>query len=192
MKDEIIDWLRDAYAMERSQEGALEKIHGNSDESIACRTSAAMHLTETRQHARIVESLLRSLGADISSFKTGLGVMAEKVKGMTTTLSHDEQIKDLLASYAMESFEIACYSAIVTAAEIANLSQVANACRQIILDEEKMAEIIRKDGVSQLQRFGRKHEYIRACSCYDLNKISLFFHAARSLSCVSHEGDHLE
>jgi ferritin-like metal-binding protein YciE len=145
IKHEITDWLRDAYAMERGQECALEKICANSDESFQCRTAAAMHLTETRQHARIVESLLRSLGEDASSFKTGLGVMAENIKGLGTTLSHEEKIKDLLSDYAMEHFEIACYSAIAAAAEAGGLSQITNACRQIILDEEKMAETIRKE-----------------------------------------------
>lgn len=155
INDEIIDWLRDAYALERSQETALEKIHNNSDESIECRTAAAMHLTETRQHARIVESLLRSLGDDVSSFKTGLGVMTEKIKGLGTTLSPDEEIKDLLSSYAMEHFEIACYSAIAAGAEMAGLSHITNACRQIILDEEKMAEIIRKELPRSVQEYLR-------------------------------------
>lgn len=145
IQTEITDWLRDAYAMERSQEVTLEKLCSNSDMPTECRTSAAMHLTETRQHSRIVESLLRSLGEDISSFKTGLGVMAETIRRLGTTLSHDEQIKDLLGTYAMEQFEIACYSALVTASELAGLSSITNACRQIILDEEKMAESIRRE-----------------------------------------------
>jgi ferritin-like metal-binding protein YciE len=145
IKDEITDWLRDAFAMERSQEIALEKIQNNSDICIECRTAAAMHLTETRQHSRIVESLLRSLGADISSFKTGLGMMTEKIRELETTLSPDRQVKDLFGSYAMEHFEIACYSALAAAAEAAGLSHITNACRQIILDEEKMAETIRKE-----------------------------------------------
>jgi ferritin-like metal-binding protein YciE len=145
IQNEIIDWLRDAYAMERSGETTLERICASGDLPTECRTAAAMHLTETRQHTRIVESLLRSLEADISSLKTGLGVMAESIRSPGTTLSPDAQIKDLLGAYAMEHFEIVCYSAIVTAAEAAELSQIANACRQIILDEEKMAETIRKE-----------------------------------------------
>ena len=143
-KNEIIDWLRDAYAMERSMEVTLEKLSA-ADASFVCRTAAALHLTETRQHVRIVETLLRSLGADISSFKSGFGMMTEAINGPGTTLSHDEQIKDLLSSYAMEHFEIACYSALAAAADAAGYSQIASACRQIILDEEKMAEVIRKE-----------------------------------------------
>jgi len=153
IKDEIIDWLRDAYAMERSQEAALEKIHNNSSESIQCRTAAATHLAESRQHADTVESLLRSLGEDISSFKTGLGVIAEKINGIGTNLSHDEAIKDLLSNYAIEHFEIACYSAIAAAADVAGLSHIANECRQIILEEEKMAEIIRKELPRSVQEY---------------------------------------
>ena len=145
IKDEIIGWLCDAYAMELSQEAALEKICNNSEETIECRTAAAMHLTETRQHSRIMESLARSLGADVFSFKKGLGVMAEKLHGIETMLSHDGQIKDLLGCYATEHFEIACYSALAAAADVAGFSQITNACRQIILDEEKMAETIRKE-----------------------------------------------
>jgi ferritin-like metal-binding protein YciE len=145
IQNEIIDWLRDAYAMERSGETTLEKICANGDLPTECRTAAAMHLTETRQHARIVESLLRSLEADTSSLKTGLGMMAESIRSPGTTLSHDEQMKELFGAYATEHFEIVCYSAIVTAAEEAGLSQITNACRQIILDEEKMAETIRKE-----------------------------------------------
>lgn len=144
VRDEIIGWLRDAYAMERGAEFALEKMSVNG-ESIGCRTAAALHLTETRQHSRDVESMLRSLGADISSFEAGFGMMADRMKGLGTALSHDESIKDLLDGYEMEHFEIACYSALAAAADFAGLSHIADTCRQIILDEERMAEVIRKE-----------------------------------------------
>ena len=83
-KEEIISWLRDAYAMERSQEMALEEMSMSGRHSSECRTSAAMHLTETRQHAQLVESLLRSLGSDTSTFKTSVGMIAETMKGLGT------------------------------------------------------------------------------------------------------------
>ncbi len=49
-------------------------------------------------------------------------------------------VKDLLDAYSMEHFEIACYTALAAAAEKAGLDQVANVCRSIIPDEEKMAD----------------------------------------------------
>jgi ferritin-like metal-binding protein YciE len=142
--DEIIEWLEDAYAMERSMELSLEKMSKNGSLSSECRIAASIHLTETKQHALMVESLLRSLGADTSSFKTGLGIMTETMKDFGAILSHDQQIKELLTCYSMEHLEIVCYQILASAAAIAGLPQVALACRQIMIDEEKMAETIRK------------------------------------------------
>ncbi len=144
-KQEIIDWLRDAYALERSLEVTLEKMSKNGEHTIPCRTAAALHLTETRQHAETVESLLRTLGADPSSFKTGMGIMTEAIQGFGTALSHNEPVKDLLTAYSMEHFEIASYEALAAAAELSGFPHVSNACKQIVLDEEKMAENIRKE-----------------------------------------------
>ena len=143
-KQEIISWLRDAYAMERSQEMALEEMSKSDRHSSECRTAAAMHLTETRQHAQLVESMLRSLGSDTSTFKTSVGMIAETMKGLGTALSHDEPIKDLLATYSIENFEIACYMALAAAADAVGLPQVMNTCNQIVVDEQKMAAHIVK------------------------------------------------
>ena len=89
-----------------------------------------------------LQKLLQELGADTSTVKTGLGMMTEAVKGLTTSLAQDEPVKDLLASYAMEHFEIASYNALAVAAEASGLSEVAETCAEIISDEEAMAEII--------------------------------------------------
>ncbi len=142
--DQIIDWLRDAYAMECSMELILEKISKSDIQSSEYRAAAAIHLMETRQHSRIVRSLLKDLDADISSLKTGLGMAAGTIKHFSASLSRDERIKDLLTGYSMEQFEIACYEALFAAADVAGLPEVMNACQQILSDEEKMAENIRE------------------------------------------------
>jgi len=141
-KDEIIDWLRDAYAMERGLELTLKRISESDKHSEECRRAAGLHLAETEHHAQTVEALLKSLGADTSAVKTSIGLTMETVKGLSTALSHDEQIKDLISSYAMEYFEIACYQALAVAADAAGLPHIVNACKQIIADEDKMAEFI--------------------------------------------------
>jgi ferritin-like metal-binding protein YciE len=139
-KEEVISWLRDAYAMERGLEVTLKKQADSDDYDPEIRQAAEEHLEETRQHARMVERLLKSLGSNTSAIKTGVGMMTETIKVLGTSMSHDEQIKDLLTGYAMEHFEIACYRALSTAAETAGLENVADACDQIIGDEERMAE----------------------------------------------------
>jgi len=141
-REEVVNWLRDAYAMERGLEVTLKKISDSDKHPVEARHAAARHLEETRHHAQTVETLLHSLGSDTSSVKTGLGITTETLKGFTTAMSQDEPIKDAIASYAMEHFEIACYRSLALAAETAGLPEVSTACSQIIMDEEQMAETI--------------------------------------------------
>jgi ferritin-like metal-binding protein YciE len=142
IRDEIVDWLRDAYGMERGLEAALKKQADNEDLSTTTRQRAAAHLEETRRHAEDVKGLLQSLGTDTSALKTGMGMMAQASKGMATKFASDERIKDLLDAYSMEHFEIACYTALAAAANRAGLSQVSEVCRRIITDEERMAQML--------------------------------------------------
>lgn len=142
IKEEIVDWLRDAYAMERGLEQSLEKQAKNADLSTAVRQRAATHLRETREHAEAVRTALQSLGSDTSALKTGVGVITQLTKGLGSAFSSDERIKDLLDAYAMENFEIACYTALAAAAERAGLAQVVEICRRILPDEERMAQAI--------------------------------------------------
>lgn len=139
-KDELIDWLRDAYAMERALEISLKKQSENDELSATLRSQARLHLEETRAHAEAVKACLEKLGTDTSAIKTGMAQMGEAVKGLGTKFAQDERIKDLLAAYASEHFEIACYRALQAAAEVANEPAIVAVCEMIIPDEERMAD----------------------------------------------------
>ena len=139
-REELIDWLRDAYAMERGQEMALKKQTQNDDLEPALRQQMAMHLAETRSHAVAIEGCLRLLGSDTSFFKTAVGAGMAAVQGLSTAFARDERVKDLLAAYTSEHYEIACYQALRTAAELLGEDEVVEMCDSILPDEERMAE----------------------------------------------------
>ena len=139
-RDELIDWLRDAYAMERGLEITLGKQAESEDLSPTLRQQARVHLAETRSHAEAVKACLEKLGSDTSTIKTGMAKTMEIVKGMGTNFARDERVKDLLAAYASEHFEIACYRALHTAATVAGEPAIVAVCESIIPDEENMAE----------------------------------------------------
>lgn len=139
-QDVLIDWLRDAYAMERGLEVTLKKQADNEDLHPDIRAQAAKHLAETQGHAEDVKLCLESLGADTSVIKTGLAEFIETAKGFGTSFAHDERVKDALAAYAAEHFEIACYKALRAAALDIGLTEIATVCDRIIPDEERMAQ----------------------------------------------------
>lgn len=141
-RDEVINWLRDAYAMERGLEVVLKKTSARDIYPNVIRFAAGKHLEETRRHADMVESLLKSLGEDTPALKTGTSIVAHAAAGLGAMMTHDELINDLLVSYAMEQYEIVFYRSLVAAAQIAGLSKVAGACREMIANEDQMAAII--------------------------------------------------
>ncbi|HEX8310417.1 MAG TPA: ferritin-like domain-containing protein [Chthoniobacteraceae bacterium] len=138
-KDELIDWLRDAYAMERGLEITLQKQAANAELNSTIREQARLHLEETKRHAEAVHACLEQLGADTSALKTGLAKMLEIGKGLGTTFASDERVKDLLAAYASEHFEIACYKALRAGALEIGHPEIAAVCDSILPDEERMA-----------------------------------------------------
>lgn len=141
-KEEIVDWLRDAYAMERGLDMVLKKAATRSSYPNVVHFAAGRHLEETKRHADMLATLLQSLGSDTSTVKTGAGIMANAVAGMGTMMAGDELIKDLLVSYAMEHFGIACYRALIVAARKAGLPHVAEVCQKIVSNEEQVAAAI--------------------------------------------------
>lgn len=139
-KDELMDWLRDAYAMERGLEVSLRKMADSEETPFALRERARLHLHQTGEHAEAVKQALEELGSDTSALKTGLAKTMESLKGFGTFFAKDEEIKDILAASAMEHFEIACYRAIRTGASLLGLTSVEMMCDRILFEEEEMAK----------------------------------------------------
>jgi len=141
-RDEVVDWLKDAYAMERGMESSLEKHSRNNELSAEVRDRAMRHAAETSRHAEEIATLLRNLGSETSAIKTGIGAVTQTAKGIGSMFARDERIKDLLDAYSMEHFEIACYTALAAAAEKVGMSEVVQVCNNIIPDEHRMAQAI--------------------------------------------------
>lgn len=144
-KDDLIAWLRDAYAMEKAMELALQKQIDNQKLPMEARELASAHLTETEGHAAAVHACLSQLGADTSLLKTTLAQGMEIAKSVSTMFAGDEHIKDILAAYAAEHFEIACYTALAEAARNLDVRAIVDVCEAILKEEVRMAEQLQKN-----------------------------------------------
>jgi ferritin-like metal-binding protein YciE len=137
--EQIITWLRDAHAMERSMESVLERHIADAAEQPLLRERLERHLVETRQHAQRVEGCLEALNATPSTTKDLAANFLGALQGMSSALFRDEVVKNTLAEYAMEHFEIACYSSLIAAAENAGLIDLAHTCSELLREEAAMA-----------------------------------------------------
>lgn len=139
-QEELIEWLRDTYAMEKAMEIALKKQIDSDDTLQPLRDLFEVHYVETQQHAAAVEGCLKSLGSSTSALKTTFAEAIETMKSISSTFAKDSGVKSMLASYAAEHFEIGCYLALIAGARNLNLPDIAKACEEILADEQRMAD----------------------------------------------------
>jgi ferritin-like metal-binding protein YciE len=138
-QETLIAWLNDAHAMEKSLAPVLENHAKDADLHPEMQVKLQEHLNETKQHAELVAGCIKRLGGSVSTVKSGLGTVMGTVQGMSTGMAKDELVKNALADYAAEHFEIASYRSLIAAAEELGDQQTVGVCQQILRDEEEMA-----------------------------------------------------
>lgn len=98
------------------------------------------HLAETRVHAERVRRCLEELGETPSAIKSIAGGFMGVMQAVSTAVFRDDLLKGIIANYAMEHFEIACYRALRSAANDSGLNDIADMCEEILSEETAMAE----------------------------------------------------
>jgi ferritin-like metal-binding protein YciE len=143
--DQLVAWLDDAYAMESGLVSILEShaSHFSGFDDSARRIQD--HIAETLRHAQRLEQCLHQLGATPSSVKSTLSSLIGGIEGSSTAIFRDQLVKDVLADYASEQFEIACYTALVSLATDLKYPEIARLCRENLQEDQAMADwLLRK------------------------------------------------
>jgi ferritin-like metal-binding protein YciE len=138
-RSEVIGWLNDAYAMERSLEVMLRKQAANEDAHHAIRERARIHLDETEAHAERVAQCLEMLGETPSTIKSVASQVMEFAKGTMSKMASDERVKDFLCAYGAEFFEVACYKALIAGATVAGVEEIVPLLEKNLKEDEAMA-----------------------------------------------------
>lgn len=137
---QIITWLKDAHALEQSLENILQAQIREARDMPEMQQRLEQHLEETRRHRERVTAALAVFGETPSKLKTATAGFMGMMEGMSTAIFRDMLIKNIIADYAMEHFEIACYRALRVAANEAGFTEIATMCEDILKEETAMAE----------------------------------------------------
>ncbi|TPJ83300.1 ferritin-like domain-containing protein [Mesorhizobium sp. B2-5-4] len=136
----MIQWLRDAHAMEEQAEtmlsGQLSRIENYPELSERIR----LHLEETRQQATRLKTCLDGVSEGSSTMKVASGKLTALAQSISGVFAGDEVMKGSLASYTFEHMEIASYTILIAAANVEGETQIVQACEQNLREEEAMAE----------------------------------------------------
>ncbi len=151
--DMLQTWLKDAYAMEQGIVEVLEKQIPQFDDMPEAQAKIRQHIDITKTHADRVRGCVEQLGDDVSHVKAGLSNFLGTVQGISTMMADDKMVKNAMADYAVEHFEIASYMAIVAACREMGQDDIAGICETIIDEEMEMADWLRM----QLPMVVRQH-----------------------------------
>jgi ferritin-like metal-binding protein YciE len=138
-RDTLIAWLRDAQAMEGQAMSLLEHQLARLASYPELSARLEEHLEGTRRQQRELEGCLEELGADTSLLKEGFAKFMGNVMSIGPAASSDEMVKNLLTSYAFESFEIASYKSLAAAAQRAGQARVRQVALSLLTEEQAMA-----------------------------------------------------
>src|SRR5437588_1858042 len=141
MKNELlIAWLNDAYAMEQALIPVLENHAKDAKDDPAARARIELHAEQTRRHAELVKGCIEQVGGSPSTLKSAVGALFGTIHSVSTGMFADETVKNALADYATEHFEIACYRALSEAAQSLDQPHIVQVCGEILRDEQEMAD----------------------------------------------------
>ncbi len=134
--------LRNQHAVENQAIELLERQVGRLENYPAMRERMRMHIEESREQARRLDELLAALDTSASGVKdTAMSFVGNMLAAMHAP-APDEVMKNSLANFAFEHYEIASYASLITLAEAVQHSAALQLLGQSLREEQAMAQWI--------------------------------------------------
>jgi ferritin-like metal-binding protein YciE len=142
LKENLLDWLRDAHAMEQQAEQMLKAQASRIEHYPKIKARIEEHLQETLGQQKLLVGCIERLGGKPSAMKDVMGKVMAFGQAAGGALNSDEIVKGAIAGYVFENLEIATYTALISAAQIVGDTETVRVCEEILPQEEAMAKWI--------------------------------------------------
>lgn len=138
-REHLLDWLRDAHAMEQQAEQMLKAQAARIEHYPELKARIEQHIEETLGQQALLEGCITRLGSSPSRLKDTMGKVAAMGQAIGGMVASDEIVKGSMAGYVFEHMEIASYRTLIAAAEALGDQGTRAACERILAEEEAMA-----------------------------------------------------
>ncbi|TPM29940.1 ferritin-like domain-containing protein [Mesorhizobium sp. B2-3-4] len=150
--------LRNAHAMENQalsiMKPQVERIENYPEVADRLRR----HIQETEGQITRLESVLEGLDEEHSTVKDTALSMLGSVAAMGHSMAGDEIIKNSLANFAFENYEIAAYNSLLVLAEAGGFQDAEEALKQNLSEEEAMADWLKENLGEVTMRYAKLRE----------------------------------
>lgn len=134
------NWLRDAHAMEKQAEVILIAAIRRSENYPPLRTRLEQHLYETRRQLSSLQDIIARNHISRSALQDAMSRVAALGQSIGMMLPGDEVIKVIITAYVFAQFEVACYTALLTAAKRVGDNHAIHALEAMLAEERGMAD----------------------------------------------------
>jgi ferritin-like metal-binding protein YciE len=132
-------WLNYAYAMENAVIEVFELHHKQASEHPTLGVRLESHLDATKRHALAIKGCLERLNQRVSPLKAGTASLIGTLQAVATSLLGDPMLRNLLADYSAQKYQIGVYRALRAVATELGDVETAQVCQEILREEEDMA-----------------------------------------------------
>lgn len=136
----FVTGLRNAHAMENQALSIMTPQVSRIENYPEVAARLEQHIEETNGQIARLDEILAGLGESSSTIKdTALSFMGT-MAALGHTVAPDEILKNSMANFAFENFEIAAYTSLLTLAEAGGETRILSALEQNLAEERAMAE----------------------------------------------------
>jgi ferritin-like metal-binding protein YciE len=139
-KDRLLQWLRDAHAMEEQAITMLSAEARRVDGHPELKARLERHLAESERQRDRLEACIERHNGGASAVKDMAAKMTAMGQAISGLFVGDEVVKLALALHTFEQMEIASYRILIVAAEHAGDMETKRVCEEILAEEEAMAD----------------------------------------------------
>ena len=139
-QENLLNWLRDAHAMEQQAEKMLKAQSERLENYPQLKARIDEHIEETLGQQQLIDECLTRLGGSASTLKDVGGKLMAFGQAVGGSLMSDEVIKGAMAGYVFENMEVASYTVLIAAAKAAGDAETQAACEKILPQEVAMAQ----------------------------------------------------
>ena len=138
----FIAGLRNAHGVEKQALSIMTPQVSRIEHYPEVADRLRQHIEETNGQIARLDELLASLDSSGSTLKDAALSVSGTMAALAHTPAGDEILKNSLANYAFEHFEIAGYKSLLTLAEVGGFAMATTPLQQSLKEEQDMAEWI--------------------------------------------------
>ncbi|MER8434922.1 ferritin-like domain-containing protein [Mesorhizobium caraganae] len=144
-RDIFVAGLRNAHAMENQALAIMKPQLSRIENYPEVAARLEEHIRETESQLARLDELLDAMDEDSSTIKDTALSMIGSLTAMGHAAAGDEIIKNSLANFAFENYEIAAYNSLLTIAEAGQFNKAMDLLQLNLNEEEAMADWLREN-----------------------------------------------